>query len=199
MCKTNPIRPVGRGPGEQNAQNEPNCPKRGTEAVSGLGIEDESTPGRPRVARGGRNVRNKANFPVAPGGTGPEGRGPGGLPSPSPLRPLTSADPPHKQTQFAGGGNGRGPGRPGTEPPARRINSAKQSQFAPGGAGRPSPRPEALTLPPVREGGRAKQSQFPAAWGGPRGECRQDHRHRRVEVCETKPIPPTWFWKTSAL
>jgi len=59
VCKTNPIRPVGRGPGEQNAQNEPNCPKRGTEAVSGLGIEDESTPGRPRVARGGRNVRNK--------------------------------------------------------------------------------------------------------------------------------------------
>ncbi len=82
-------------------------------------------------------------------------------------------------------GNGRGPGKLGTEPPARGVHCAKQSQFVPGGAGRPSPRPEALTLLPVRESRRAKQSQFACGHGdgtaGNEGDCRD-------RLCETKPI-----------
>jgi hypothetical protein len=59
--------PAGPGGTRANARNEPNCPKRGTEAVSRLRIADWGQTC-------GRSCETKP-IPAAPGGAGPRGRG----------------------------------------------------------------------------------------------------------------------------
>jgi hypothetical protein len=55
MRKTNPISPVGRGPGGRNVQNEPNF--------------------RPARLRGTFDCAKQTQFPATPRGTRPQGRG----------------------------------------------------------------------------------------------------------------------------